>query len=98
MRNCGCALFWTELDDLAAETACYMSTDCPEYSNLAARIAISNLHKETKGSFFAVMTEMFEYFNPKTNKTAPLISETAYEFMTEHKHELDAAIKVTTSQ
>ena len=34
-----------ELDDLAAETACYLSTDCPEYSNLAARIAISNLRK-----------------------------------------------------
>ena len=45
-----------ELDDLAAETACYMSTDCPEYSNLAARIAISNLHKGTSDSFINVMT------------------------------------------
>jgi ribonucleoside-diphosphate reductase subunit M1 len=82
-----------ELDDLAAETACYMSTDCPEYSNLAARIAISNLHKQTDESFFSVMTSMRNYINPKTNKEAPLICEPAFEFMTENAAALDAAMK-----
>jgi ribonucleoside-diphosphate reductase alpha chain len=36
------------LDNLAAETAASMTTKHPDYAILAARIAISNLHKETK--------------------------------------------------
>ena len=41
----------TELDTLAAETAAHMTTTHPDYAILAARLAISNLHKETKKSF-----------------------------------------------
>ncbi|KAG9618865.1 hypothetical protein KCU64_g22393, partial [Aureobasidium melanogenum] len=37
-----------QLDDLAAETAAYMTTTHPDYAVLAARIAVSNLHKQTK--------------------------------------------------
>lgn len=40
-----------ELDNLAAETAATMTTKHPDYAVLAARIAVSNLHKETKKSF-----------------------------------------------
>lgn len=40
-----------ELDTLAAETAACMTTDHPDYAILAARIAVSNLHKETKKHF-----------------------------------------------
>lgn len=40
-----------ELDNLAAETAATMTTNHPDYAILAARIAVSNLHKETKKSF-----------------------------------------------
>jgi len=40
-----------ELDNLAAETAATMTTKHPDYALLAARIAISNLHKETKKVF-----------------------------------------------
>lgn len=40
-----------ELDTLAAETAACMTTDHPDYAILAARIAVSNLHKETKKQF-----------------------------------------------
>lgn len=40
-----------ELDNLAAETAATMTTDHPDYAILAARLAISNLHKETKKHF-----------------------------------------------
>lgn len=43
-----------ELDNLAAETAATMTTKHPDYAILAARIAISNLHKETTKSFSAV--------------------------------------------
>jgi len=41
----------TELDTLAAETAASMTTKHPDYAVLAARIAVSNLHKETKKPF-----------------------------------------------
>jgi hypothetical protein len=40
-----------ELDNLAAETAATMTTKHPDYAILAARIAISNLHKETRKTF-----------------------------------------------
>lgn len=40
-----------ELDTLAAETAAMMTTDHPDYAILAARIAVANLHKETKKHF-----------------------------------------------
>lgn len=38
----------SELDNLAAETAAGMTTLHPDYAILAARIAISNLHKKTE--------------------------------------------------
>ena len=40
-----------ELDILAAETAAYMATIEPEYGALAARIVVSNLHKQTPQNF-----------------------------------------------
>lgn len=40
-----------ELDNLAAETAATMTTKHPDYAVLAARIAVSNLHKESKKVF-----------------------------------------------
>ena len=40
-----------ELDTLAAETAATLTTKHPDYALLAARIAVSNLHKETKKVF-----------------------------------------------
>jgi len=44
----------SELDNLAAETAAYLTTKHPDYAILAARIAVSNLHKNTKKSFSQV--------------------------------------------
>jgi len=43
-----------ELDNLAAETAATMTTKHPDYAVLAARIAVSNLHKETKKVFTGI--------------------------------------------
>ena len=40
-----------ELDNLAAETAATMTPKHSDYALLAARIAMANLHKETKKSF-----------------------------------------------
>ena len=47
--------------NLAAETAAYMTTKHPDYAILAARIAVSNLHKETKKSFSAVISDLYNY-------------------------------------
>ena len=47
----------SELDNLAAETAASMTIAHPDYAQLAARIAVSNLHKNTKKSFSETMTE-----------------------------------------
>ena len=47
--------------NLAAETAAYLTTKHPDYAILAARIAISNLHKETKKSFSQVITDLYNY-------------------------------------
>lgn len=50
-----------ELDNLAAETAAYKTTTHPDYAVLAARIAISNLHKETKKTFSQVVQDLYDY-------------------------------------
>jgi ribonucleoside-diphosphate reductase alpha chain len=82
----------TELDNLAAETAAYLSTQHPDYAKLAARIAVSNLQKETDASFFAVVRTLHGYVNPKTGQAAPLIAEDVFAFVEANAAELEAAI------
>ncbi|KAH0366251.1 hypothetical protein KCU65_g5462, partial [Aureobasidium melanogenum] len=81
-----------QLDDLAAETAAYMTTTHPDYAVLAARIAVSNLHKQTKKQFSAVISDLYHYVNPKTKKRAPMISEETYKTVMDHAEELNSAI------
>ncbi|KAJ7266992.1 ribonucleotide reductase alpha subunit [Mycena haematopus] len=81
-----------ELDNLAAETAAYLTTKHPDYAILAARIAISNLHKETKKSFSQVITDLYNFINPKTGKRAALISKETYDVVSANAQTLDAAI------
>ena len=50
--------------NLAAETAAYLTTSHPDYAVLAARIAISNLHKETKKRFSEVIEELYNFGVP----------------------------------
>jgi ribonucleoside-diphosphate reductase alpha chain len=82
----------SELDNLAAETAASMTTKHPDYAVLAARIAVSNLHKETQKSFSATMKRLFSYMDPKTGENAALLSKEVYETIKNHAAELDAAI------
>lgn len=49
--------------NLAAETAAYLTTKHPDFAVLAARIAISNLHKETKKTFSQVISDLYNYRN-----------------------------------
>ncbi|KAJ6588887.1 ribonucleotide reductase alpha subunit [Mycena capillaripes] len=81
-----------ELDNLAAETAAYLTTKHPDYAILAARIAISNLHKETKKSFSQVISDLYHFINPKTGKRAALISQETFDVVSANAETLDAAI------
>ncbi|KAI5780241.1 ribonucleotide reductase [Peziza echinospora] len=81
-----------ELDNLAAETAAYMTVTHPDYAILAARIAVSNLHKQTKKQFSQVISDLYHYVNPKNGKLSPMISTETYECVMRHASELNSAI------
>ncbi|HKO76912.1 MAG TPA: ribonucleoside-diphosphate reductase subunit alpha [Flavobacterium sp.] len=82
----------SELDNLAAETAASMTIAHPDYAQLAARIAISNLHSNTKKSFSETMNEMFHYINPRTNQESPLLAEEVHRVIMENAEFLDSHI------
>ncbi|MCF6361377.1 MAG: ribonucleoside-diphosphate reductase subunit alpha [Cyclobacteriaceae bacterium] len=81
-----------ELDNLAAETAASLTTSHPDYAKLAARVAISNLHKTTSKSFSNTMKRLYTYIDPKTGKNAPLISNEAYGVISKNAALLDSSI------
>ncbi|SCU79986.1 LAFA_0B06854g1_1 [Lachancea sp. 'fantastica'] len=81
-----------ELDNLAAETCAYMTTIHPDYATLAARIAISNLHKQTTKQFSQVISELYHYVNPKNGIHSPMISQEVYDIVQNNKDELNSAI------
>ncbi len=82
----------SELDNLAAEIAATMTTTHPDYAQLAARISVSNLHKNTKKSFSEAMKDLYEYVNPRTGKKAPLLSDEAYAVIQKNAEKLDSSI------
>ena len=82
----------SELDNLAAEIAATMTTTHPDYARLAARISVSNLHKNTKKSFSETMVDLYEYVNPRTGKDAPLLSDEVYNVIMENADRLDSTI------
>ncbi|PSR70553.1 hypothetical protein PHLCEN_2v13592 [Hermanssonia centrifuga] len=74
------------------ETAAYLTTKHPDYAILAARIAVSNLHKETKKNFSAVIKDLYEYVNPKNGRPASMIATNIYEVIMANAEKLDSAI------
>lgn len=81
-----------ELDELAAQTAASFATQHPDYSILAARISVSNLHKMTSKSFSEVIEAFHSYVHPKTGEKAPLVSDETYHVTMKYKDQLDAAV------
>lgn len=81
-----------ELDNLAAETAMSMCTVHPEYSMLAARIAISSLHKSTHKKFSETAKILHEYLNPKTGEKSGMIADETYKVIQKNAAELDNMI------
>lgn len=82
----------TDLDNLAAETAASMAARHPDFAILAARIAVSNLHKNTDKSFSATMDRLFKYIDPKTGEPAGLISQETNEIIQKNADILDSVI------
>jgi ribonucleoside-diphosphate reductase subunit M1 len=82
----------SELDELAAETAASMTTTHPDYALLAARIAVSNLHKNTLKSFSETVEKMHKYVNPKTGQKSPLVDDEVHEIIMANKERLDSEI------
>ena len=81
-----------ELDNLAAETAAGLTSRHPDYAQLASRIAVSNLHKNTIKSFSKTIESLFNYIDPKTNLPASLIAQDVYEIVMNNAHTLDSSI------
>lgn len=81
-----------DLDNLAAEVAATRSIEHPDYALLASRIAVSNLHKETKESFSEVINDLYHYIDPKTGEKAPIIAQEVYEIVQYNKELLDSTI------
>ncbi|GAA4289632.1 ribonucleoside-diphosphate reductase subunit alpha [Aestuariibaculum suncheonense] len=82
----------SELDNLAAEIAATMTTAHPDYARLAARISVSNLHKNTKKTFSEVMHDLYTYINPRTGQEAPLLADDVYKVIMDNKDVLDSTI------
>ena len=82
----------SELDNLAAEIAATMTTAHPDYAKLAARISVSNLHKNTKKSFSETMRDLHQYINPRTGKEAPLIADNVMKVIEDNAETLDSTI------
>lgn len=81
-----------ELDNLAAETAATMTTKHPDYAILAARIAVSNLHKETKKVFSDVMDDLHAYIDPKNQQHSPMVADDIHAIITKNAERLNSSI------
>lgn len=82
----------SELDNLAAETAASLTVRHPDYAQLASRIAVSNLHKNTIKSFSKTIEALHRYIDPKTGLQASLIADDVYEIVMNNAHTLDSSI------
>ncbi len=82
----------TELDNLAAETAASLAIIHPDYALLAARIAVSNLHKSSEKSFSETIEKLYYYIDPKTGAKAGLIGDTTYTIVMNNADVLNSAI------
>ncbi|XP_024375703.1 ribonucleoside-diphosphate reductase large subunit isoform X2 [Physcomitrium patens] len=82
----------SQLDELAAETAAAMTANHPDYAILAARIAVSNLHKNTKKSFSETVKDMYYHVNERSGLKSPLIADDVYDIIIKNAPRLDSEI------
>ncbi len=82
-----------ELDELTAQLAAGLSTLHPDYGTLAARISVSNHHKNTSSSFSEVVNELSHQTMPATGEPSSLLSPEFCKFVRLHGPELDKYIQ-----
>jgi ribonucleoside-diphosphate reductase alpha chain len=82
----------SELDNLAAETAASLTVKHPDYAQLAARIAVSNLHKNTNKSFYETMSLLYNFHDKHTGKHIPLLDDAIWETIEANRDVLDSSI------
>lgn len=82
----------SELDNLAAETAASLTVRHPDYAQLASRIAVSNLHKNTIKSFSKTIDALYNYIDPKNGLKAALVADDVHKIIMENAHTLDSSI------
>ena len=80
----------SELDEEAARISIGMIENI-EYSQLASRIIISNIQKNTLGKFSSVMGMLYNN-NDKSDKHSPIITKEIYDIVQMYPKELDDAI------
>jgi ribonucleoside-diphosphate reductase alpha chain len=81
-----------ELDNLSAEVAAYMTSTHPDYSKLAGRIAVANLHRKTSDSFTDTVSTLFNHEDKKTGEKMPAVSEELYNVVMEHSDRISSEI------
>ena len=69
-----------------------MITRHPDYGLLAARITVSNLHKNTEKLFSKVIQILYQNVNTETNEPSPMIHDKIYKIIMKHKDRLNKVI------
>jgi ribonucleotide reductase alpha subunit len=82
----------SELDELAAHICSSMITDHPDYGSLAARIIVSNHHKNTSPSFSETINILYNNVDVHGEKSQ-LVSDDVYEIVMKNKEKLNSYLK-----
>jgi ribonucleoside-diphosphate reductase alpha chain len=82
----------SELDELAAHICSSMITDHPDYGSLAARIIVSNHHKNTSPSFSETINILYNNIDVHGEKSQ-LVSDEVYEVVMKNKEKLNSYLK-----
>jgi ribonucleoside-diphosphate reductase subunit M1 len=81
----------TKIDELAAEQCASLSTLHPDYGTLAARIVVSNHHKNTEPNFSDIVTKLYN-FTDIHGLNYPLVSSELYNFVSLYSNEINEMI------
>jgi ribonucleoside-diphosphate reductase alpha chain len=85
----------SELDELAAQLSVSLVTTNPDYGTLAARIAVSNHHRNTSDSFTEVVFQLADQTVGKTGETISLVSDELVNLCKTHGEVINAKIDYT---
>lgn len=80
-----------QLDQLAMRTASNLSTFHTDYDQLAARLAVNNLHKETSADFAETMEILYSRVDDK-GQPKPFLNDDFMKIVRKHKKAINAEI------